>query len=85
MKIIYECEYCKEQFNDASTCMAHEILHMCSNDKAKYYIQNVLGKDLCSYCEHAYYVYGCELSCNHNDCNQNNNYQYFKRSQDHDF
>lgn len=79
MKIICECEYCKKQFGDASICMAHEILHLRGDEEAKYYIRHILNKDLCEYCEHAYYVYGCELACDQNNCNPGNNYQHFKK------
>lgn len=77
MKIKYCCDYCDEQFDSAATCRAHEILHLDGVEKLKYYIRHETFEDLCSYCTNGYYVYGCELNCNHHGCNSKNNYKDF--------
>ena len=69
MKIVYECEYCGQQFYDKQTCINHEKL--CVNFRTG---------NMCDYCDHAYYVYGCEFDCKYrNDCNILNRYKNFKR------
>lgn len=79
MKIKYECEYCRKQFDTKVECQKHEILHLHDVDKLKYYVTNVLNDDLCSYCANSYYVYGCERSCAYHNCNHKNNYRYFEK------
>ena len=77
MKIIYKCESCGKEFDNINVCKYHEMLHLNSVDKFKYYIQNVECQDLCKYCAHIYYVYGCEANCSHKDCTARNNYKDF--------
>ena len=77
MKIIYQCEFCNKQFDNANICKYHEMLHLSTIDKFKYYICNIEGQDLCKYCNHIYYVYGCEPDCKFKDCTAQNNYQNF--------
>ena len=85
MKIKYCCNYCDKQFDDESTCRAHEILHLHGVEELKYYIQYATNKDLCSYCDNAYYVYGSEFRCDHNECSARNNYKDFKGEKIYDF
>lgn len=85
IKIKYCCNYCDKQFDDEATCRAHEILHIHGIEELKYYIQYVTDKDLCSYCDNAYYAYGSEFRCNHNECNARNNYKDFKGEKIYDF
>ena len=81
MNTIYECEHCGKQFYNQTCCAYHEILHLKDVEKMKYYIMNCTTEDLCKYCGHVYYVYGCEQECNFKDCNRANNYKDFKRSE----
>lgn len=82
MKHIYECDYCKKQFNDDAACRIHEMLHLNSNDEMfKYWVRNIAKDDICKYCDHAYYVYGCELACSVTDCCMANNHQHFTLDQ----
>lgn len=78
MKILYECEYCHEQFNNKNTCMRHEESHLKDVDKFKYHVVYVNKEPLCKYCEHVYYVYGCEENCEYKDCSPMNCYKDFK-------
>ena len=54
----------------------HEASHMSSTERIKYLIM-LECMDVCDFCEHSYYVYGCERDCTHNNCNRNNNYSDF--------
>lgn len=85
MKIKYECDHCKAQFDTETSCRCHEILHLHGIEAVKYYIQYATIEDLCSYCDHAYYVYGCELNCQNKNCNAENNYKDFKGDKINDF
>ena len=78
MKIIYECEHCHKQFNDNHQCSIHELSHFDKDEGVRYYIRNIIGSQLCEYCEYAYYVYGIELNCVNKNCGPNNNYKNFK-------
>lgn len=78
MKHLYECEYCSEHFDTELGCKLHERLHLNNIDGLKYFIRNITGKDICLYCINAYYVYGCELNCEHKDCGPKNNYKDFE-------
>lgn len=77
MKVIYKCEFCDKQFDNANVCKYHEMLHLNSIDKFKYYIRNVECQDLCKYCARVYYIYGCEQNCQFKDCAAQNNYMHF--------
>ena len=77
MKIRYECDYCHQQFDNETACRCHEIEHLNNIDKLKYDIQNIRCEDICQYCSHAYYVYGCELNCPCKGCCDVNNYKDF--------
>ena len=75
----YKCDYCGEVFNDYDKCLAHEYEHQNDDvSRAKYLIRYNLRKDLCDYCEHSYFVYGCEIDCQFKkNCNYKNNYELF--------
>ena len=77
MKILYECDYCDAQFPNEAMCRCHEADHLSDMDKFKYYLKYIVHGDICSYCAHAYYVYGCELNCEHRGCCDTNNYKDF--------
>ena len=32
---------------------------------------------ICDYCDHSFYVYGCEQDCSYEDCRFSNNYKDF--------
>ncbi len=85
MKIKYECDHCKAQFGSEAACRSHEILHLHGIEEVKYYIQYRTTEDLCSYCDHAYYVYGVDFRCDQQDCNSKNNYKDFKGDKLNDF
>ena len=78
MKIRYECEKCKRQFDDKTTCALHETSHIEDDtERIKYFILRYTTEDICKYCSHVYYVYGCEPSCGVTDCCEANNYKCF--------
>ena len=77
MKIRYECDYCHQQFDNEMVCRYHEIEHLNNVDRLKYDIQYIMCEDICQYCAHAYYVYGCELNCPCKNCCDANNYKDF--------
>ena len=82
MKRLYECEYCKKQFNDEAECRIHEMNHLTNkNDMFKYWVCSVAKDDICKYCNNVYYAYGCEQSCAAGDCSAANNYQHFELDQ----
>lgn len=81
MKFIYECEYCKKQFTDRDACVVHECGHLHGVEAIKYYITNILHKCPCKYCNHVYYVYGCEEDCRYPYCTYSNNYENFTPGQ----
>lgn len=81
MRIIYECSHCGEQFDNKAACVLHEGLHLGSIDSFKHLVINGLNEDICKHCDHVYYVYGCERTCDFKNCNRLNNYKDFKRSE----
>ena len=85
MKIKYECDHCKVQFNSEQDCRIHEILHLQGLEELKYYAQYATDINLCNYCDNVYYVYGCELNCEYKDCGPKNNYKHFKGENLDDF
>ena len=76
----FKCEYCGQVFNDTKTCLEHEISHYpCSEQKKKILAKcNYNGKTPCDYCDHAFYVYGCEFDCEYKTkCNRNEMWPYW--------
>lgn len=78
MKLQYVCSFCNELFDNPYDCEKHEMEHMSTVEQKKYYIEKVLSEDLCSHCKNAYFVYGCELSCEKKNCNSFNHYEEFE-------
>ena len=76
MTTIYRCYCSKNYFRILKECRMHEASHMSSTERIKYLIM-LECMDVCDFCEHSYYVYGCERDCTHNNCNRNNNYSDF--------
>lgn len=76
MTTIYRCDYCKKDFRGLKECRLHEASHMNSADRTKYLIM-LECMDVCDFCEHSYYVYGCERDCEYKDCKHSNNYKDF--------
>lgn len=81
MIIKYECEYCGELFNHEEDCIEHESSHLTGVEKIKYEVLNKVrwnwNEDICDYCDHSYYVYGCERDCEYKTCCNSNNYKNF--------
>ena len=77
MKTKYECEVCGQPFNNPIECQTHEANHFTGVEKLKYELIHSRN-DICDYCDHSYYVYGCELDCNFDGCTYKNNYADFK-------
>ena len=78
MKTKYECNFCGKQFDDKDTCFAHELEHITNDTDKQKYILQAEGLDICKYCKHRYYVYGCRPECEYRDCNSDNNYKDFE-------
>lgn len=77
MTTIYKCDKCGAEFNDPNECRICEASHMNPVDRIKYDLFYNQGEDICDYCDHSYYVYGCEQDCEHKDCKYSNNYKDF--------
>lgn len=77
MKILYQCEYCKKTYDEHNTCLSCEMSHMSEHEKIKTKI-HLNGELVCDYCEYSYYVYGCEVDCEHYDCHGQNGFKKFK-------
>lgn len=76
MTTIYRCDKCGKEFDTSLACTAHEMSHSGEYTNLKYYLLNTIN-DICDYCKHSYYVYGCEQDCQYKDCNWNNHYKDF--------
>lgn len=76
MTIIYKCDTCGKEFNNSRECSICEISHMSPADRIKFMIMLDCG-NICDYCEHSYYVYGCEQDCTYKDCRYFNAYKDF--------
>lgn len=77
MKTIYKCEFCGQEFENKPLCIDHESSHLKGIDKIKYNIKYKQNKDICSFCDKSYYVYGCEQDCSEKNCSWTNNYKDF--------
>ena len=77
MKILYQCEGCNEIYNNEYDCRECEMSHMQAIDVLKYKIK-WQKRCACDYCDHSFYVYGCECDCGFNDCSNLNGYKDFK-------
>lgn len=56
MKVRYECEFCKEQFDNEMSCKTHEASHLTYTEKTKYLLRHVLHESVCAHCANAFYV-----------------------------
>ncbi len=77
MITVYKCEFCGAEFKNSRECRTHESNHFNEIDKIKYDLMHSYWRYICNYCDHSYYVYGCEQDCNHKNCGYNNNYKDF--------
>lgn len=73
----YNCDYCRRIFGDETECRLHEMGHLDKNGQIKYDIIHIQKKDVCDFCEHSYYVYGCERDCGIKDCGYENCFKHF--------
>ena len=78
MKIKYECDVCGREFGSSWVCRSHEASHFFGVERIKYDLCHNQEEDICDYCEHSYYVYGCEQSCQFKNCSVGNDYKDFK-------
>ena len=76
MTTIYKCDTCGQEFKSAKECRICEASHMNPVDKIKYMIM-LECKEVCDYCDHSYYVYGCERDCEYPNCTYDNNHKDF--------
>lgn len=76
MTTIYKCDTCGQEFKSSKECMMCEASHMVPVDRVKCMIMFNCG-NVCDYCDHSYYVYGCEQDCEYKDCRHSNNYKDF--------
>ena len=75
--MIYKCDYCKKEYDNFNDCVACEMTHMTELEKLKTQI-HLNEEFLCDYCDHSYYVYGCELNCSCKECHGDNGFKDFK-------
>ena len=76
MTTIYKCDTCGLEFKSPKECRMCEVSHMAPVDRIKCLIMLSCG-NVCDYCDHSYYVYGCEQDCEYKDCRYSNNYKDF--------
>ena len=78
MEVVYRCSFCGKEYYNKQKCSNHELSHFANMSKI---IKDVLGKgkEVCDYCDHSYYVYGCERDCDrYKECrNKNSDYKDF--------
>ena len=77
MTTYYRCDHCGEEFRNARECRTHESSHYDGAEKIKYNLMYSSEECICDYCEHSFYVYGCEQDCSYEDCRFLNNYKDF--------
>lgn len=74
MKTLYACEFCRTVYEDEYKAMRCEFSHLeCKtllHDPAtvEIFCRNYLNTNICHFCEHAYYAYGCDLDCQKKEC-----------------
>lgn len=70
--VCYGCTCCGTVYNREIDALMCEERHLLDGEKDKYSRYDLIrifnliesrGSDPCDYCEHAYYVYGCEQEC----------------------
>ena len=77
MTTIYKCDVCGREFESSLVCRSHEASHFTGVERQKYDLIHDHEADICDYCKHSYYVYGCEQDCDHKDCSMRNEYKDF--------
>lgn len=77
MKIFYECEYCNKTYSDYYECLTCEMSHMSYDEQIKTKLHGA-GATVCDFCDHSYYVYGCERDCEYKNCDHTNDFKHFK-------
>lgn len=77
MTNVYRCDICGEEFLSSYECRVHEVSHLDGVEAIKYELIHSQEEIICDYCEHSYYVYGCEQDCKYRNCRSNNNYKDF--------
>lgn len=88
MKVVYYCEKCEHPFNNKDACLQHELqcVKNYPEEKAKALVEAQNSRDflyMCNHCNHAYYVYGCELDCKYNrSCNRRDGYPFWEKRQE---
>lgn len=78
MTTVYRCDVCYREFDSAQGCRNHERTHFDGNNQIKYDLLNSDVNNICDYCQHSYYVYGCERDCSHKNCSRVNFYCEFE-------
>lgn len=78
MKTIYKCDVCGREFGSSWVCRSHEASHFSGVERMKYDLIHDQEEDICDYCDHSYYVYGCEQDCKFKDCCFKNDYKHFR-------
>ena len=83
MTQLWKCDICGKTFLKKEDCEFHEIAHDDCDLETRIRLKCKNKKlDLCDYCDHVYYVYGCEKDCEvRNKCTYARNYPYFKPSE----
>lgn len=84
MTTIYKCDFCDETFRNSRECRKHESTHFNGAERLKYILLHNNETDICDYCKHVYYVYGCERDCVFEDCNPSNRYKGFVPMEEND-
>lgn len=77
MIVFYKCDYCGGVYKNREDCMKCEMSHMPKDEKIKTQLIDD-GEFVCNYCEHSYFVYGCEQDCDIVGCYHYNNWPKFK-------
>lgn len=77
MTTIYKCDKCGAEFRNSRECRQHESSHYEGAGKIKYDLMYSAEERICDYCDHSYYVYGCEQDCSYEDCGFCNSYKDF--------
>ena len=77
MTTIYRCDICGREFGSTFACRHHEAQHFDGEERVKYELVHDSEENICDYCAKSYYVYGCELNCDIEDCSAKTNYKDF--------
>lgn len=77
MKVVYKCDTCGRVFKDPNECEIHETSHGTLVENIRQTIISK-GQELCDYCEHSYYVYGCERDCTYRTCKSGLTHREFR-------